>query len=220
VSRRFGLVAVTFALVPGLALAAPGGSPRYKPVAKDVRWAKDAVLHVEDVPPQYRRDPGRYADVLLPQCPRYYEPDRSDLTGTGVAESYFRAGNSGLGSVVYLFASQTDTEKWWKRVVTDRYVTCLARQLAAHPGGGFTAKVLSATRLRMRLNFAQPSAEFRVVIRYSKGGHSEDAMWVVVFFQYTRAIAVVSDTNVLHPCECAERLAQRVFGRLARSAPH
>jgi len=220
VSRRLGLVVVALALGPGLALAAPGGSPRYKPVAKDVRWAKDSVLHVEEVPPQYRRDPGRYADVLLPQCPRYYAPDRSDLTGTGVAESYFRAGNAGLGSVVYVFARQTDTEQWWKRVVTDRYVTCLARQLAAHPGGGFKAKILSASRLRMKLNFAQPSAEFRVVIRYSKSGRSEDAVWVAVFFQVSRAIAVVSDTDVLRPCECAERLAQHVFARIVRSDPH
>ena len=129
VSRRLGLVLVAFALVPGLAFASQGGPPRYKPVAKDVRWAKDSVLHTEDVPLQYRRDPGRYADVLLPQCPGYYAPDRSDLTGTGTAEAYFRSGNSGLGSAVSLFASQTDTGKWWKRVVTDRYVTCFARQL-------------------------------------------------------------------------------------------
>jgi len=220
VSRRLGLVLVAFALVPGLAFAGQGGPQRYKPVAKDVRWAKDSVLHSEDVPLQYRRDPGRYAGVMLPQCPGYYAPDRSDLIGTGTAEAYFRSGNSGLGSVVSVFASQMETGKWWKRVVTDRYVTCLARQLAAHAGGGFKARILSASRLRMKLNFAQPSAEFRTVIRYTKGGRSVDAMWVAVFFQHSRAIAVVSDTNVFHPCECAERLAQHVFGRMARSEPH
>ena len=96
---RLGLVLVAFALVPGLAFAGQGGPQRYKPVAKDVRWAKDSVLHSEDVPLQYRRDPGRYAGVMLPQCPGYYAPDRSDFIGTGTAEAYFRSGNSGLGSL-------------------------------------------------------------------------------------------------------------------------
>ena len=153
------------------------------------------------------------------QCPGY-APDRSDLTGTGTAEAYFRSGNAALGSTVSLFASQADSEKWWKRVVTDRYISCLARQLVVHAGSGFKARILSASRLRVNLNFAQPSAEFRTVIRYSKGGRAWDTAWVAVFFQYSRAIAVVSDTSVLQPCECAERLAQHVFGRMARSNPH
>lgn len=218
-SRHLGLIVLAVLLVPGLALAAPG-DPNYRPSAKDLRWAKAGVLHPEDVPPTFRRDPGRFADVLLPRCPGYYAPDRSGVTGTGSAEAFYRVGNAGLGSAVSVFRSQRDTEAWWKAVVTDRYVTCLAKQLAAHPGGDWRAKVVSASRVRMSLNFAQPSAEFRAVIRYSKGARSEDAMWVAVFFQTGRAIAVVSDTNVLHPCMCAERLAQRVFARLSSSDPH
>ena len=218
-SRRLGFVVIAFALAPGFALAA-AGDPQYKPVAKDLRWAKAGVLHKGDVPPEFRPDSGRYVNVMLPRCSGYYAPDRSRVTGTGSADKFFRAGNAGIGSVVSVFARELDTEAWWNAVVTDRYVTCLARQLAAHPAHGFTAKVVAAKRVRLRLNFAQPSAEFQTVIRYSKGGRSEDAMWVAVFFKYSRAIAVVSDTNVVHPCGCAERLAQRVFARLARSAPH
>lgn len=218
-SRRLGLVVVAFALAPGFALAAPG-EPQYKPVPKDLRWAKAGVLHQADVPPVFRPDSGRHANVLLPRCPGYYTPDRSRVTRTGSADMFFRAGNAGIGSAVALFARDLDAEGWWNAVVTDRYVTCLARQLAAHPAHGFTAKVMAARRVRMRLNFAQPSAEFQTIIRYSKGGRSEDAMWVAVFFKYSRAIAVVSDVNVVHPCGCAERLAQRVFARLARSDPH
>jgi hypothetical protein len=219
VSRRLGLVVVAFVLAPGFALAA-AGDPQYKPVPRDLRWAKAGVLHQADVPPVFRPDSRRYANVMLPRCPGYYTPDRSRVTGTGSADRFFRAGNAGIGSTVSLFVRQLDTEAWWRAVVTDRYITCLARQLAAHPGHGFTAKVVTARRVRMRLNFAQPSAEFQTIIRYSKGGRSQDAMWVAVFFKYSRAIAVVSDTNVVRPCGCAERLAQRVFARLARSDPH
>jgi hypothetical protein len=219
VSRRLGLVVIAFALAPGLALAA-AGDPQYKPVAKDLRWAKAGVLHREDVPPMFRADSGHYANVLLPRCPGYYAPDRSRVTRTGSAGTFFRAGNAAIGSDVSLFVRDLDAEAWWSAVVTDRYVTCLARQLAAHPGHGFTAKVISARRVPMKLNFAQPSAEFRTVIRYSKGGRSADSMWVAVFFKFSRAVAVVSDTNVVRPCGCAERLAQRVYWRLVRSYPH
>jgi hypothetical protein len=50
VSRRLGLALVAFALMPDIAFAAQGGPLRYKPVAKDLQWAKDSVLHAEDVP--------------------------------------------------------------------------------------------------------------------------------------------------------------------------
>ena len=56
-SRRLGFVVIAFALAPGFALAA-AGDPQYKPVAKDLRWAKAGSYTKETSRRSFVRTPG------------------------------------------------------------------------------------------------------------------------------------------------------------------
>src|SRR5688500_11603438 len=202
--RRLSMVVLLGLLVlPTTVLAA--GEPRCRLTPRVQYRAQSVVVRQSDLVAGYRVDRDRRARIPMPRCPGF-SPDRSDLTITGDAASFFTDGSGGIASYATLFRTSGDQEKWWRRGVGLRYARCLARVPAAKemPRGIRTTVVSVQARPVKRM--ADAAAQFRLVLRHTRAGRSVDVYRNIALLADDRWSVVVVSYAPLRPCECAEGL--------------
>jgi len=209
----FGPCPTTRRLMGGLKVPGEG---TLKPDPEDMGFARRAQLTPKDFPPGTRRDPKRYAGVfLLPRCAGFYEPDRTDLVATGSAEAYFRSPyGSYVGSAVTVWRNRHDSDAYWARVLTPRYPTCLARNLAAWHKPGVRTRVLYVKRVPARYTLGERRTAYEIAIHYTSRTRSEVYVRAAFFFENDRAIGVTMAGGVGDACGCTANLAGLVYARM------
>jgi hypothetical protein len=192
------------------------GEGQLRPKAADMRFARKAQLTPHDFPFGTRRDPERRADVfLLPRCPGFYEPDRTDLVATGVAQAFFRTPYSSYyGSSVTVWRNHTDADAYWQRVFTPRYRDCLERNLPGWHKPGVRVRVIYAKQVPARYSIGERRAAYEIAIRYTTRTTSLIYVRAAFMFQNDRAIGVAMASGVRDACGCTATLAGRVYSRM------
>lgn len=199
--------------LPPLAAAATGDW-RVRATAADTAKARSSLIRAGDLWSSYRADPTSRAQGPSLRC-RDYAPNVSEVTLTGEARRSFHAGESAVGSIVWVFRSQRDAEKAWNEIVTRTYVRCLAQSLTKNLQRGWTARILEARRVAFS-SVASRSAAFRIVIRYSGPRGSIVAYSEIARVGVGRANAFVWLDTMGHACDCEmlEGLSNRVASRM------
>ena len=156
--------------VPAIALAADG-EPRKRIVPADQKRAAAVVLKRTDLAGGWKRVNTSDSGDDDTKCPGF-DPDESDLTLTGEAESEFESTDGGryITSFSELYATRKDALASWSRSAKPALARCIAyffRQGVEKEGG--TVKVVSqgriafprvaprmiALRVAMRVSFTQ-----------------------------------------------------------------
>lgn len=204
------------AIVAGcLVLAALGigaGEPRIRIDPVDQRRAEASMLTRQHLGADFRRDKLRITVLPMPRCGTY-PGSRSDLTVTGDAEAHFSNGYVAVGSIVAVYKTSREREAWWKRVVRPQFARCVGLEFVRHAARGWRAQLLSAKQLPANRTAAQ-NARFRIVIRYSRGRRSFDAVRDIVVLGNGRAIGRLSTYSIGRPCICTKTLATILAGQM------
>jgi hypothetical protein len=174
VRRRLVVFLLVCLAVPAVALAADG-EPKKKIVAADQRKAASLVLKRSDFLAGFKRtttsDSGEDLDCAG------YNPDQSDLTLTGEAETTFThtGGFPSVYTFSNVFVSSKDALASWTRSVKPALARCLGeafREAAA--GDGASVKLVSAGRMAFP-KLAPRTAAFKVVLRVTVTEKGETA---------------------------------------------
>ena len=159
------LLAVSLAL-PAIALAADT-EPAKRLTPADQAKARSLLLKRADFTTGWKDAPGSGADGSDFSCPGF-DPDQSDLTLTGEADSDFTNGSGAyVGSMAGLYRSAAEARASWSRSNKPAVTRCLAlliRQTFAQQGA--TAKATKAGRIAFP-RVAPRVAAFRVAVSVS-----------------------------------------------------
>jgi len=155
VSALLLVLAVATAVAAGAATAGEG-DPNKRIVPADQRLARSIVLRASDLGSGWKAEPRRTSDDGDFRCSGY-EPDLSDLTITGEAESrlFWRPDGLLAGSGVEVYATAAQAATGWRRSYRPRMVLrCLSPaaekavvQGMRQAGSEARVKVVSARRL-------------------------------------------------------------------------
>ena len=165
--RRFLAVLVALCItVPAVALAATDTDPKKRLTAADQAKARSIVLKRTDFAAGWKKVPPEPESGADDTCPGY-NPNYSDLTLTGEAESNFEhtQGLPLISSFAEIYVTKADAEKSWARGAKPAVARCLAhflRQGAEEDGGKLT--VVSQGRIAFP-KVAPRTIAFRVVAR-------------------------------------------------------
>ena len=178
--RRLALLLLTCLAAPAPALAlAAGGDPKERLTAADQTRARTLVLAQGDFGPGWKRTRSPQQEDESLRCPGF-EPDLSDLTVTGEAESEFaHSGGGFVGSFSSLMRSPQEAAASWARTVKPGLVRCLAsffRQGVAQEGA--TARIVRQGAVAFP-RVAPRTAAFRIVARIGLPVTEETVPFVV-----------------------------------------
>ena len=163
--RLAALVAIVFALVvTGVALAAKGDPQKHHTPA-DMSRAQSVVLRASDLPAGWKSSPANPNSGGNLQC-KGFNPDESDLTETGKAESpEFSKSLGFISSTAALYSTAAQAQASWKRVVKPGLLTCLTSLFEkGASSGGATTTVLGKGVLAFP-KLAQRTAAFRITFQ-------------------------------------------------------
>jgi hypothetical protein len=166
--RRALLLAGLAALAATAAAAADSTDPRTKITKTDQAHATASLLRFSDLGPAWSGAGETPSTLKIPVCPGD-QPNNSDLTLTGHAESYLELKSAGLqiDTDVEIFKSARQVNALFKRMVTPLLSACLKYDLLKSLGAS-SASVGSVTLLRLQRVGAH-SSDYRVSVKY--GGH-------------------------------------------------
>src|SRR3954452_21863674 len=218
--RRLVPAAMAFALVlAASASAGLPGVPRVAHNAADMARAKSAQIRQSDLPSYFRVDPKRRAEPLIPQCGDY-PGDRSSTTVTGEAMATFTGGTPVVGSKTLFFKTSADLDRYWKRTVRNRFVTCDAHVYASTRKPSIVARTLFARQLPLGGTGTERAAAYRTITRQTAVGYGTwDWYDTRVFLASGRGLSEIQVEEAMRPCACYVTLA-RVLGRRLIAASH
>lgn len=169
--RRFLLLAFLAALVTLVAAAlaaADATDPRTKITKLDQAQAVASLLKFSDLGPAWAGAGETPSTLKIPVCPGD-QPNNSDLTLTGHAESYLELKSEGLqvDTDVEVFKSAGEVNTLVKRMVTPLLSACLKYDLLKSLGS-LGASLGNVTLLKLE-KVGSHSSDYRVSLKY--GGH-------------------------------------------------
>jgi len=165
VNRLRAALLVLCIAVPAVALAADT-DPKKKFTAADQAKARSMLLKRTDFAAGWKKVPPSPDSDLV--CPGF-NPDESDLTLTGEAESDFEHAQGGLfvGSASEVFATKEDAVKSWTRSDKPATARCLGYFLSQGQTSKTTkVKIVSAGRMAFP-KLAPRTTAFKIVARLS-----------------------------------------------------
>lgn len=167
----------------------------------------------------------------------YYDPDLSDLTITGRADSldFSRTSQTALGmaqSDADVYATSAQLASAWRRVLRPAAIRCLRERIAekladelAQSAPGVTARVLSSGRLALP-RLAPLTAAYRFVVRFdvdstAGGAQQVDFTIDVIFLGRGRGVVSTILGSLPEPPARAFELslARTISARLAKAFP-
>jgi len=208
------VVAAAVAAVAAGVVAASPPKDAFTPAGKAL--ARSVTLRLADVPAGWKASASSNSTGEV-TCATF-NPDQSDLTRIGHAESNFASADSlgAVGSTVGVFSSAAQAQTAWNRLVRPQLVRCLAslfkQGISANSG---TATIRSTGRLSVPMT-APRRAAYRIVSDVVTGGQRVRA-WVDVLLQGRgSADTVILVTSVASPPSAAveQKLAAAIAGRL------
>ena len=117
-------VVATALVVTGVAFAAKG-DPKKHHTPADMRRARSVVLRPADLPADWKSAPSSPNSGGNLHC-KGFDPDESDLTETGTADSPdFSKSLSFISSSASLYLTAAQAQASWNRVVKPGLLTCL-----------------------------------------------------------------------------------------------
>jgi hypothetical protein len=166
--RRTLLLALLAALASAAVAAADSTDPRTKLTKADQAQATASLLRFGDLGPAWSGAGETPSTLKIPVCPGD-QPNNSDLTLTGHAESYLELKSEGLqiDTDVEIFKSARQVDTLVARMVTPLLSACLKYDLLKSLGAS-GASVGSVTLVKLEQVGAHRS-DYRVSVRY--GGH-------------------------------------------------
>jgi hypothetical protein len=216
--RRFWILLPLAALI-GVA-AAPGPpdrhprDPREAFTVADQAWAKRIALRRSDLPAGWRGTPSTSSGED-PRCPTF-DPDMSDLTLTGNAESPdFERGTSFLASETDVFRTAEQTETSFRRGAKPQLIRCYDDFIRKELGAQAEVRLVSG-----KVVAAPPVGERRFAVRLlweiTANSRSIRSHLDVIGWDRGRASTVVVYTTLgVAPDRALERrIAQRVDARM------
>ena len=215
---RFGAaLAACAALLLVLASAAGAGTePRKKINPADQARARAINLKRSDLPGSGWSATKSDSDSSNPRC-SYYNPDQSDLTETGDAESpsFTREDGTFVSSTVGIFQTAAQGRTAYRRVVQPQLPRCLAEVFRKGTGQAENVTVRSAGRLAFS-RLAEKTDAYRVVAGFKTDSGSVTAYVDIVLFNRGRTDAGVIFVSIGRPFDAAlERaLAGKVAARM------
>jgi hypothetical protein len=193
---------------------APG--PVNRLVKADNQRAKATVLRAGDVYSNFVRDRSLRRAPTIAHCGAY-PGDRSDITVTGEARSAFTLNSYSIGSAALWFRTTADADRYWRKTVRARYVTCLAERLefADAEGGVVKPRIAQAARIPLRPTGAEKAVAYRVTAQVTGPG-LEPFTWLetAVFVKSGRGIALLRTIWINDNCDCYHGLARVLAKRL------
>jgi hypothetical protein len=212
---RAQAAALLAAVIAACAAAASPPKDAFTPEGKAL--AKSVSLRLSDLPPGWKTVPlsTTTGDVTCAA----FDPDQSDLTRIGRAESNFGSADSlgAAGSTVGVFSSAAQAQAAWNRLVRPQLVGCLASLFRQGiSANSATATIRSSGRLSVPMS-APRNAAYRIVSDVVTGGQSVSA-WVDVLLEGRgSADTMILVTSVASPPAAA--LEQQLATAIARRLP-
>lgn len=214
-----GVAAVALALLVAVAVAvsATAKPPKKQYTAAGTASAKAVALKLSDLPSGWKASKGGGSGATV-TCPTF-DPDQSDLTTVGHAESGFET-TDGLGnaaSIVGVFSSASQAQTSWNRLVKPQMVACLAHFVESIGSKGTTVKVVSKGKLPLALP-GKRKAAYRVVANVTSGGQQAKVYLDVILQGGGPTDTVLIITSVITPPAKAFEtgLAAAIAGRLPK----
>lgn len=214
---RFAVVLASLAAFAVL-LGACGGSSTSKGPKKDLRpedqaRAESIILTLDDMSQGWRAEKSEHDDSG-PDC---FQPDLSDITQTGRAESpdFYRGNNTFVSSLASMFATDQDANAAYDRIAGQDLADCLAEYLKSQSDQAVTIKDVSSGELSFP-SLGDRSAAYEIAMELETNGFSPSAYVDLVFIQRRRGMGTVFFFDVLSPFDEASReeLARRVAQRM------
>jgi hypothetical protein len=206
------------ALLFVVATACGGGGGTSKGPRKDIRpqdqaRADSIILKLDDLPHGWRAEKSN-EEQSGPNC---FEPDLSDLTETGTAESpnFFSGSTTFVSSGAGMYASKSDAQAAYERVAGQELADCIAEYLTAYSDKDVSFENLSSGRLSFP-SLGDRSAAYEIAMEIKTNGFSPAAFVDFVVIQRGRAVGAVVYFDVGSPFEAKmrERLARRFAQRM------
>jgi hypothetical protein len=213
--RRLPIVIVLLLAVAGVAVAASAKEP--KKAIKPAVQAQAKAINIQrgDLPGKgWKSSPPSPKKGDTPTC-SFYDPDQSDLTENGDADSrtFSSPDGSEVSSTVGIFVSASQGATAYKRVVQPDLPRCLA-QLLVKSGNGKIA-VRSSAPLGIP-KYGDQSAAFRVSVTVKSGNTKVPV--IVDIVAVNRGKADIAFFFTANRTPWSARFEQHVVGRVAARA--
>ncbi|HWE82708.1 MAG TPA: hypothetical protein VG265_13745 [Gaiellaceae bacterium] len=165
---RAVLLLVLAALLAAAVAAADSTDPRTKITKADQAHASASLLRFSDLGAAWSGAAEKPTSLKIPVCPGQ-QPNDSDLTLTGHAESYLELKTEGvqIDTDVEIFRNTGQVNALFKRMLTPLLASCLQYDLLKSVGGT-AARVGKITKLAL-VSAGTHSSDYRVSLTYS--GH-------------------------------------------------
>ncbi len=161
------LAAILVALAVAASAAAGSGEPKKKIVPAVQAKARSINLKLSDLPGSGWKAEASNPAESTPRC-SYYNPDQSDLTENGSADSpeFTLQSGSFVASTVAIFVNAKQGRTAYSRVVKPDLPRCLAELF--HKGTGLPTTIISAGRISF-VHLAERSDAYRIVADVKSG---------------------------------------------------
>src|SRR5260221_61154 len=148
-------------MVTSVALAAKG-DPQKHHTAADMSRARSVVLRPGDLPAGWKSAPANSGSSGNLSC-KGFDPDESDLTETGKADSPdFSKGLAFISSSAALYRTAAQAQASWNRVVKPGLLTCLKSLFEQGASSSTTTTKVLGEGLLAFPKLAPRSAAFRI----------------------------------------------------------
>jgi hypothetical protein len=192
------LAVLAAALIAAAVAAADTTDPKTKLSAAGQAHAKAQVLQFSDLGPAWSGGAEKATSLKVPVCPGN-QPNNSDLTLVGHAESYLQLASEGLAvdTDVEVFRTPKQIATLYKRMITPLLSNCLKYDLQKSLGSAGT-KVGAVTQLKLT-PAGTHSSDYRLTLSYN--GHA-----VVSDYLFVGAGSSQFFVNVVAPGPLASQL--------------
>lgn len=161
---RLAAVVALALVVTGVALAAKGDPKKHHTTA-DMSRARSVVLRTGDLPAGWKSAPASPNSGGNLHC-RGFDPDESDLTETGKADSpEFSRSLAFISSSAALYLTAAQAHAAWNRVVKPGLLTCLESLFEQGASSGGTTTKVSAKGALPFPKLAPRTAAFRIAFK-------------------------------------------------------
>ena len=212
--RRFACGGAAVVLAGALlAAAATAGQPKHRYTAAGNAAAQAIALRVSDFSGGWNAAKGGGGNSVV-TC-KTFDPDQSDLTTVGHADTAFTSGSGDISSIVGIFASTAQAKKSWSRFVKPQLLDCMASFLEGSATKGTSIKVSSKGPLRLSVP-GKRKAAYRIVADFTAGkDHVRVYLDVILQGRGPANTVLIMSSLVRAPSAALERsLAKAIAARL------
>ena len=211
---RLVTVVIAMLVVAGVAVAANPRDPKKVIIPAVQAKAKAINVHISDLPAGDWTAKPAGPDKGTPKC-SYYNPNQSDLTENGDANSPQLTAPSGafVSSSTSIFKTAAQGRTAYKRVVQPKLPKCLAQLFAKGAGKGITN--LTAVEIPFPKQ-AERSNAYRISADFNNASGSIAIFLDVVVFNRGKVDTVIFFAGIGHPF--TDAVEQSVAGKVAARA--